>query len=336
MWEETKIEKYLENRLCSCYNKQEAEFFFSLYTDAKSYLCDHIYSQIPSKEPGLTDHTEKHIVNVLKNAWKLITDKEEINSEFNEIEILLLCVSILFHDVGNIHGRTDHNSKIVEIYNAARASKLDKCKQERLLVQKVVKAHCGKSKRGDKDTLLEVQESAHLFDKPIRLRELAAILRFADELAEGPQRTSQYMIDKKMIKDDSLIYHIYASITEVTIDKGDKRIILTYNIDYPTKDILLSDLLRFVYMRILKMDMERRYCKYYAPTLSVFLRTEASINFTINGSLCDFDLPKISLEDKYSLVEENIEDLLISKPQLNIESIESELHKIVNEGGEYL
>lgn len=336
MWEETRIEKYLRERLRSYYNEQEAEFFFSLYTDAKYYLCDHIYSQIPSKEPDLTDHTEKHIANVLKNAWKLVSDKEECNSEFNEIEILLLCVSILFHDVGNIHGRTDHNSKIAEIYNAARSSKLDKCKQERLLVQKIVKAHCGKSKKGNKDTLLEVQESSHLFDKPIRLRELAAILRFADELAEGPQRTSQYMIDRKMIKDDSLIFHIYASITEVTIDKGDNRVILNYNIDYPTKDISLSDLLRFVYMRILKMDMERRYCKYYAPTLSSFLRTEASINFTINGSLCDFDLPKISLEDKYSLVEENIDDLLSSRPQLSIENIENELHKIVKNRGEKL
>lgn len=336
MWEETRIEKYLRERLRAYYNEQEAEFFFSLYTDAKYYLCDHIYSQIPSKEPDLTDHTEKHIANVLKNAWKLVSDKEECNIEFNEIEILLLCVSILFHDVGNIHGRTDHNSKIAEIYNAARSSKLDKCKQERLLVQKIVKAHCGKSKKGNKDTLLEVQESSHLFDRPIRLRELAAILRFADELAEGPQRTSQYMIDRKMIKNDSLIFHIYASITEVTIDKGDNRVILNYNIDYPTKDISLSDLLRFVYMRILKMDMERRYCKYYAPTLSSFLRTEASINFTINGSLCDFDLPKINLEDKYSLVEENIDDLLSSKPQLSIENIENELHKIAKNRGEKL
>ena len=336
MWEETRIEKYLRERLRAYYNEQEAELFFSLYTDAKYYLCDHIYSQIPSKEPDLTDHTEKHIANVLKNAWKLVSDKEECNIEFNEIEILLLCVSILFHDVGNIHGRTDHNSKIAEIYNAARSSKLDKCKQERLLVQKIVKAHCGKSKKGNKDTLLEVQESSHLFDRPIRLRELAAILRFADELAEGPQRTSQYMIDRKMIKDDSLIFHIYASITEVTIDKGDNRVILNYNIDYPTKDISLSDLLRFVYMRILKMDMERRYCKYYAPTLSSFLRTEASINFTINGSLCDFDLPKIYLEDKYSLVEENIDDLLSSKPQLSIENIENELHKIAKNRGEKL
>lgn len=331
MWTETKIEQILEKKLRICYDKQDADFYFSLYVDAKSYLCDNIYSQIPSQEPDLTDHTEKHIINVLNNAWKLVSDKEEKDCGLNEIELLLLCVSILFHDVGNIHGRDNHNKNIAGIYNAARSSKLSKCQQERQLVLKIVKAHCGKSKKGDKDTLLDIQESSHLFDKPIRARELAAILRFADELAEGPQRTSQYIIEKELIQKCSLLYHLYASITQVVVDKGDGRVVLTYNIDYPIKGFLLSELLKFVYMRILKMDTERRYCKYYAPTLSTIKRTEASINFTIDGDLCDFDIPKICLEDKYSLVEESIDSLLSSKPQLDWEVIENKLYEIANQ-----
>lgn len=334
MWTETIIEQHLKRRLKACYDEQNADFFYSLFFDAKSYLCDNIYSQIPSKEPTLTDHTEKHIINVLNNAWKLVSDKEEKECGLNEIELLLLCVSILFHDVGNLHGRDNHNKKIADIYNAARSSKLNKCQQERQLVLKIVKAHCGKSKKGDKDTLLDVQESSHLFDKPIRVRELAAILRFADELAEGPQRTSQYMLEKGLIQEDSMIYHLYASITQVVVDKGDGRVVLTYNIDYPIKEYSLIELLKFVYMRILKMDMERRYCKYYAPTIGTMKRTEASINFTINGDICDFDIPKICLEDKYSLVEESIESLLSSKPQLNIEAIENKLYEIANQKAE--
>lgn len=331
MWTDTAIEQYLQKRLHDCYNKQEADFYYSLYFDAKSYLCDNVYSNIPGKEPCLTDHTEKHIINVLSNTWKLIFDNGKKRCGFNEIELLLLCVSILFHDVGNIHGRDNHNINIADIYNSVRASKLIKCQQERQLVLRIVKAHCGKSKNGDKDTLTEVEESSHLFDKPIRVRELAAILRFADELAEGPQRTSQYMIEKGLISEDSLLYHLYASVTQVVVDKGDGRVVLTYNIDYPIKNYTLSDLLRFVYTRILKMDMERRYCKYYSPTLGSMKRTEASINFTINGDLCDFDLPKICLEDKYSLVEESIDSLLTSKPHLNLEMIENKLNEIVKQ-----
>ena len=328
MWIETIIEKYLKERLCASYNEQDADFYYSLYFDAKSYLCNNIYTQISSKEPNLTDHTEKHISNVLNNAWKLVSDKEEKSCSLNEIELLLLCVSILFHDVGNIHGRENHNEKIAEIYNEARYSKLDRCQQERQLVLKIVKAHCGKSKKGNKDTLLDVHDSSHLFDKPIRVRELAAILRFADELAEGPQRTSQYMIEKKLIQEDSLLYHLYSSITQIVVDKGDGRIILIYNIDYPVNGYSLSELLKFVYMRILKMDMERRYCKYYAPTLDVFKKTEASINFTIKGDICDYDLPKISLEDKYGLVEEEVETLIESIPALNIDTIDNNLQNI--------
>lgn len=330
MWEETKIEKYLDEKLHSCYNKQEADFFFNLYTDAKTHLCDNVYSQIPGKEPELTDHTEKHVKDVLKIAWKLIFNEDGNCCNFNEIEVLLLCVSVLFHDVGNLLGRKDHNLKVSDIYNTIRANKLEKCQQERSLVLRLVKAHCGCSSRGDKDTLLDLPESSNLFDMPIRLRELAAILRFADELAEGPQRTSQYMLDKGMISKGSLIYHKYASITGIHVDKGNERIALSYNIDYPikTKGVSLKKLLKFVYIRILKLDAERRYCKYYAPSLDKFKRTEASIAFTIEGDLCDFDVPKISLEDKYSLVEENIDSLIESIPALNIEAIDKKVREI--------
>ena len=158
---------------------------------------------------------------------------------------------------------------------------------------------------------------------------------------QQPTCLSRYLIHytyfyrkEGLIQEDSLLYHIYASITEVVVDKGDNRVILTYNIDYPIKGFSLSELLEFVYMRILKMDMGRRYCKYYAPTLSSLIRTEASINFIINGDPCDFDIPNICLEDKYSLVEESIEDLLASKPQLKIESIENKLQEIVNQKNE--
>ena len=32
MWEETKIETYLNQQLHTCYNKQDGDFYFSLYS----------------------------------------------------------------------------------------------------------------------------------------------------------------------------------------------------------------------------------------------------------------------------------------------------------------
>lgn len=340
MWEETKIEQYLNKLLKSEQTKEDATFYYNLFTSAKQYLCDKIFNRIAAVEPGLTDHSEKHAIDVLNLAWKLILKdevkpnykekKQKESPYFNEIEILLLCVSILFHDAGNIHGRTGHSQNIADIYNEARHSVMEKCRQERQQVLRIVRAHSGMTSRGDNDTLRDIEESSNLFDAPIKLRELAAILRFADELAEGPQRTSQYMIDKGLIEKPSLLYHYYSSITNIHVDKGNERIALTYNIDYPinTKDITLDEILKYVYTRILKLDSERRYCKYYAPSLSKYKRTEATISFTINGNLCDLILPMIRLEDKYSLVEENIEYLLEQTPALKIDVISEKLENL--------
>ena len=323
MWENTDLENYMKKELEAFFNKQVADSYYGLYTTAKNELCGNIYSEIKGVEPFLTDHSESHIQDVLDKAWKLIIDNDG-HVGFNAVELYLLCTCILFHDVGNIYGRVEHNIKVADIYNSIRGD-ISQCSQERQLVLRVVRAHCGKTKDGGKDTLFEVEPNSNLYDQHVRLRELAAILRFADELAEGAHRTSQYMINKGLIHKDSLVFHKYASVSEYHIDKGEGRIVLMYNIDYPLSDISLKDLLEFVYKRILKLDAERRYCKYYARSLQCFLCTEASIKFTVNGDLCDFDLPKISLEDKYNLVDDGIEDLIRKLPALNIEEIESKL-----------
>lgn len=330
MWADTQIEKKLKSELHSCYNEQEAETYYAMYKTAKDYLCQNIYAEIKGKEPTLTDHSERHIKNVLEMAWNLIAD-EKGEHNFNVIEIYLLCTCILFHDVGNIHGREGHNSKVADIYNSIRGNNAF-CKLERPLVLRVVKAHCGESRRGDKDTLLDVDITTHLYNKQVRLREIAAILRLADELAEGPQRTSQYMIDNGMISNASIIYHKYASVTQIHVDRGNGRIVLTYVIDYPVEEISFKDLMLFTYKRILKLDTERRYCKYYAPSLDVFKRTEASVSFIVLGDICDCDLPKICLEDKYSLVEEDIDGLIKSVKGLDdIDTLDKKLKNIVNE-----
>ena len=64
----------------------------------------------------------------------------------------------------------------------------------------------------------------------MRLRELAAVLRFADELAEGPQRTSEFMQAEGLYESESQQFHDYANSTHILIDRGTNRIILTYEI----------------------------------------------------------------------------------------------------------
>ena len=71
------------------------------------------------------------------------------------------------------------------------------------MVVRATSAHTGKAQDGSCDTLKEVAELDHLANRPVRLRELAAILRFADELAEGPQRTSEFMQVEDLYESES-------------------------------------------------------------------------------------------------------------------------------------
>ena len=293
MWIETELEEYMHNKLIKEFNNQMGTTYYSQYDVARKYLVDNIFPYIATVDPDLTDHSDKHIENVLNNVWFLIQDDLD---KFNAIELYLLCISVLYHDSGNINGRDGHNRKIADIYSDVVGTNSSRL-QEKRLVTMIVKAHCGKSKRNTPDTLIEVDEKASLFSREIKVREIAGIIRFADELAEGPQRTSDYLI------------------------KSGGRIALTYNIEMPVTGIDLETLIKFVYKRIIKLDTERRYCKYYALSLNNFKTTDAQINILYDG-VDIADLPKIQLEDKYILSEESIEEMIYGRyPELTIESI---------------
>ena len=323
MWIETEIEKYMREQISQDFNDNEAKTYLSQYDYAKSYLENNIYSFIATKEPGLTDHSDKHIENVLKNLWFLINDEK---NRFNSIELYLLCLCVLFHDSGNINGREGHNKKIADIYEEIIGNDSRRL-QERRLVLSIVKAHCGESIRGDKDTLIEVDEKSDLYSKEIKTREIAGIIRFADELAEGPQRTSDFLLKNGTIDSGSIIYHKYASITNIFIDKGNGRVALTYNIEYPVNEVEISKLLECIYKRIIKLDLERRYCKYYSSVLDKFKRTDAQINICHRGEDL-IDLPKIELGDKYLISDETEDCIIFSRyPQLKTELVITELEK---------
>ncbi|RYE27838.1 MAG: FAD-binding protein, partial [Sphingobacteriales bacterium] len=141
--------------------------------------------------------------NVLKNADLLL------HNNYNQLDgINLYCLGmiILFHDVGNIEGRTGHNKKIAEVYNEVR-NKKPEFSQERNCVIRAAEAHTGFSaKDSTTDTLKDVAEVDHIDGKKIHLRELATLLRLADECAEGHQRTSDYLNKTGVYDDGSQIY----------------------------------------------------------------------------------------------------------------------------------
>ena len=131
-------------------------------------------------------------------------------------------------------------------------------------------------------------------------------MRFADELAEGPQRTSEYLRQEHAFNIASEKFHDYASITSVTIDRefGTNCTHLSHQCSPPRDGQIdtselerLKRLVEFAYFRIVKVDEERQYAKYYSADLGVFKRTSATFHFWLDNQQINLELEPLELTD---------------------------------------
>lgn len=340
MWNTTEFEKKMEERLRKELGDEKGPQYYTQYTSARDALLrDNFFSQINGAEPSLSDHGARHIENVLENVGRLLGDEIE-----NQSALTLYCLGlvVLFHDVGNVFKRKQHNKRISEVYNFVR-NEVDRYNHERTLVIKAGEAHCGLNKEGGNDTLKFLEEADYLDGRPINLRNIAAILRLADELAEGPQRTSQFMQEMGLYDDASEIFHKYASMTEMYIDRALGRVAISYTvkIDDTTTKEGLTELLKFIYHRIVKIDEERRYTKHYCDLLSPFKKTTVKFNFFVKGAPADdLDLEKIEITDRFPVPgesKEGVNQFLSKNSEIDIDNlwprIENELNPKSSENG---
>jgi hypothetical protein len=279
MWSEQPLEEQLRESLLTLPEPAKTALLAD-YLSARRFVIEEIAGLISSVQPDITDHSAAHLAAVMSRTYALIG---EDTNYFHPLELYLLCISILFHDVGNLHGRANHHKKIADIYNACRHQE-SRLNTERTAVLSIAGAHTGFTMDGSKDTLREVYPfpfQAHM----IRGQELAAVLRLADELAEGPYRTSAYFLNHGGYTPTSHIYHRYVSAAEYSVEGT--RIALSYNINMERGSsglevgnaISLKDFLIFCYGRIAKVDEERRYCKHYCNLLSRLKETGAWFGF---------------------------------------------------------
>jgi len=308
-WNNTNLENLLHERLKEEFPGSKGDEIYSDYVSARRVLVEDILEEIRALMPSLTDHGPRHIINVLDNAYRLM---ENDFDKLKAIDLYVLCMSILFHDVGNIHGRESHNRKITGVHRHVRSTPV-KYRKELKVILAIAGAHCGKGEDGTKDTLKDVPLTLSLQNEPVQARSLAAIVRFADELAEGPQRTSIYMREIKAYDEDSEIFHAYAGLTEIFIDKGNGRIAITYNINLSSnknglcfligndKDcsdsISIKDMLEYIFTRVMKLDQERKYNSHYCEWLSGFNVTSISFDFWYKDDQVNIGLLPLTISD---------------------------------------
>jgi len=299
-----KIERITQTELRKLLGEQ-GETVFTRYKQARDLVVDQVLPEIKAVQPALTDHGPKHVRDVLEKAHALLGKNCIGNGrrQLNAVEAYCLLLCVIFHDVGNIYGRDGHQHHVASVYDYVH-SEASRDMQEKQIILTVAGAHCGEASDGSKDTLRQLGGDAWLLGQRVRMRDVSAILRLADELAEGPQRTSTFM-RKLGYPPDAQVYHEYARATRTSVDQPSGRIALDYHIEVecdggkqtaPQKKAL-KDFLCFIEQRALKVDQEMRYASFYSPLLREFRSTSITMGFWIDGNLADLDLQPVVLTD---------------------------------------
>ncbi len=134
----------------------------------------------------LNNHGQSHVRRVNQRVSELLS---HFKSPITPYEAYLLFCGIQFHDVGNIFGRTEHESKCKEIMEK-HCRQIIKDAVERDTIVRIATAHGGYYS-GERDTIQALRKLQRLFEQPVREQLLAALLRFADELADDSSRAAR-------------------------------------------------------------------------------------------------------------------------------------------------
>lgn len=247
------------------------------YCGLLNHLKTNIYPKIDaglasnSDIPGFyTAHDAEHFDEVVIYAGYLlgvINGDEEINLEPYELYVLLVAIRI--HDVGNIHGRENHEKRCFSFLKDCDFAGDDIF--EKTEIANIAQAHGGRTTDGYKDTISTLALKKALGRTHIRQRLIASIVRFADEICESRNRASSHNLKHHSIPGHSEIFHKYASaISANVVVYEERRLLLEYRVNIEdisrtwgcaivagkTKRTHLID---EILGRLEKMNRERRY-----------------------------------------------------------------------------
>ncbi|MDR3176805.1 MAG: hypothetical protein LBU06_09795 [Desulfovibrio sp.] len=243
---------------------------------------------INSRNPNFTDHGECHILDVQKTIYSMI---ETCIDKLTALELYILCFASYFHDWGNIISRQEHRDYAYHFYNGI-FSNPQRDKQESSIINKLVWSHTGTSSSGNKDTLKDVSEKMSLYGNYVNARRLAAILRFADELAESPKRTDSFYVSNTRLNKDSLCHHLYSNCVDISCKTMEGRILIDLHVGFSIqhkeyyavfvgtgKKVNLSRFIDCLEKKLRKADEERKYTNYYLKDFLHFSEISANIKF---------------------------------------------------------
>ena len=236
--------------------------------------------------PFYTDHGTKHINRILILLNDLLqphllnegeiapqstrtASADLLSKKLNAYEIYLLLCAVIWHDIGNLYGRKEHNKKIFKLFRRAKGFLHDKKSSE--WIQNICEAHSG-DKAVDKIDCETMYEKDFIFYP----RFLAALLRFCDELDETKERIGECVYDQ--VPKQQRIYWFFCKCNDsIHVERDDQdnaKIVVIGSMD---KSSLKSEFtknngrttikvlgIEEYITRINKINAERIYCnKFY-------------------------------------------------------------------------
>ena len=209
----------------------------------------------------LTDHGPEHIEIVIDRASQLSNTRR---CDLTQYEVFLLLAAVHLHDVGNIHGRKAHQLTAKNVADWLGSSISPDAIVRRTVIQ-IASAHTA-GDSPEKDTIGKLPPEQYILNQPVRPRLLAAILRFADELADDRSRASAYLHETNRVPYSSQVFHAFAyALHSVNINHASREIELHFEMqtDEATTKYGKQDsevfLLDEILSRSVKLHLERKY-----------------------------------------------------------------------------
>ncbi|MBA7538683.1 hypothetical protein ES705_30960 [subsurface metagenome] len=240
---------------------------------------------ICSKEPYMNDHSRQHIERVLSHIESILENNfpnqsspiEDIPADrlLTWADTLILLNALVWHDIGNIYGRSGHSKQILTCLEKISPYLYDEHLKQ--YICQVAEAHSGEN------AIENVIPSSHAAGsyqgKDIHLQFLAAVLRFADEIDEDHRRTKPDEWQQlNLLPDQKKRFWYFSKVNSSVQVKSELSFGFNFRVyieshipksefvlKFKANDGEISALTEF-FRRIIKIERERVYCNKYITT----------------------------------------------------------------------
>lgn len=283
------------NRLAE--DSENAQEFLREYEQTRSYLEREIYPWVQSNCSWFTDHGRQHIDAVINQASRLLEDelRNFDDTDLTELDIFILLISTLWHDVGMIVDRSQHDQISADVFDEIQTMGAMAPNVKRV-INDIIKAHRGETgiEIPQKNTSFTINGEIY----KIYPKSLAGIVRFSDEISETQERVSSDRWVRESVPPESQIFWRYAQTIQSCyplLNGKAIKIVISMEVDDAIEMYSCPDpfehrgdengkisLIQYLICRLEKLVNELAYCERYFNRY-VEIR-DIELTLTIRGS----------------------------------------------------